>query len=185
MSASHGPYPGSMPPVGMARPYGQRAASSSRGRALPIAVASGLALGVFAGLFVVRGTGGDPDRPAADEPAAIAPLSADAGTAQAADRPGQAFDAAVQPEAAQPTLATISFTVKPRRARIFVDGNELEGTSTEVPLRGGEASIDVVIRSNGHRSHRQSYTVTGDQTIDVELRKRDEPAGPGSLLDIR
>lgn len=183
MSASHGPYPGSMPPVGMSRPYGQRAATSARGRALPIAVASGLALGVFAGLFVVRGTGDE-----GDEAAATAP-SPDAGTAQpavAADGPGQATDAgAVQPESAQPTVATISFTVKPRRAHIFVDGTELEGTSTQVPLRGGEASFDLVIRSHGHRSHRQSYTVTGDQTIDVELRKRDEPAGPGSLLDIK
>jgi hypothetical protein len=172
-----------MPPVGMSRPYGQRAATSARGRALPIAVASGLALGVFAGLFVVRGTGDD-----ADEPAATAP-SPDAGTAQpavAADEPVLAPDAgAAQPEAAEPTVATISFTVKPRRAHIYVDGTELEGTSTQVPLRGGEASFDVVIRSHGHRSHRQSYTVTGDQTIDVELRKRDEPAGPGSLLDIR
>jgi hypothetical protein len=172
-----------MPPVGMSRPYGQRAATSARGRALPIAVASGLALGVFAGLFVVRGTGDD-----AAEPAATAP-SPDAGTAQpavAADPPDRASDAAAaQPEAAEPTVATISFTVKPRRAHIYVDGTELEGTSTQVPLRGGEASFDVVIRSHGHRSHRQSYTVTGDQTIDVELRKRDEPAGPGSLLDIR
>ena len=183
MSASHGPYPGSMPPAGMSRPYGQPAATSARGRALPIAVASGLALGVFAGLFVVRGTGDESEQAAATAP------SPDAGTAQpvvAAGGPAPAPDAAaVQPEAAQPTVATISFTVKPRRAHIFVDGTELEGTSTQVPLRGGEASFDLVIRSHGHRSHRQSYTVTGDQTIEVELRKRDEPAGPGSLLDIK
>jgi len=183
MSAPHGPYPGSMPPVGMARPYGPRAATSTRGRALPIAVASGLALGVFAGLFVVRGTADE----GGESPAAATAPSPDAGAAApvAAEKP-QALDAgAAQPEAAQPTLAVISFTVRPRRARIFVDGTELEGTSTEVPLQGGEASIDVVIRSHGRRSHRASYTVTGDQTIDVELRKRDEPAGPGSLLDIR
>jgi hypothetical protein len=194
MSVSHGRYPTAMPPAGMSGPYGAPSGVRSRGRALPIVVASGLALGVFAGLLVVHGTSDGPE----DSPTA-AVVPADASPSQPGGAPGAespppsapaqpGLDAGAGDRAEPPaksSIAVVSFSVRPQRAHIFVNGTELDGTSTEVQLTGGSARIDVVIKSHGHRSHRETYTVTADQTIEVALRKRDEPAGPGSLLDIR
>jgi len=74
--------------------------------------------------------------------------------------------------------------VRPRRAHVIVNGTELEGTTaTEVPLVAGSAEIQVVVRSSGYKTHNKTYTITGDQEIEVSLRR--EPSGPGSLLDIR
>jgi hypothetical protein len=210
MNVSHGRYP----TAGMAGAYGMAGGLRARGRALPIVVASGLALGVFAGLLVVYGTGQVLDEEAqgvtphdtlsrpsgkAGEGAAVPPAAAPhlprAPGAEPAAPPepvspaelGSRAAASEKGPPAPPSVAVVSFTVKPRRARIFVNGAELAGTSTDVPLSRGSARIDVVIRSNGHRSHRESYTVSGDKTIEVALRKRerDEPSGPGSMLDIR
>jgi len=197
MSVSHGRYPTAMPPAGMSGPYRSPPGAQPRGRALPIVVASGLALGVFAGLVVVRGTGDDPAATPVDQPAASAlPSGGDAspgpGAAASADTPAHpgadaspaGGDQTATPARPAQSVAVVTFSVRPQRAHVFVNGTELDGASTEVQLTGGSARIEVVIKSHGHHSHRETYTVTADQTIEVALRKRDEPAGPGSLLDI-
>ena len=215
MNVSHGRNPISMPPVGMAGFHGGRSGVRARGRALPIVVASGLAMGVFAGLIVVRGTGEADPAPAADAPAAPTSASA-AATGPAASpaeptQPATSSPATSSPPADSPAtpstpsadapatpstpstpspsakVAVVSFSVKPRRAHIFVNGSELAGTSTDIALAGDSARIEVTIKARGHKSHIKTYTVTGDQKIEVSLRRdrRDEPSGPGGLLDIR
>jgi hypothetical protein len=190
------------PQAGMAGPYGPSA--GGRGRALPIAVACGLAIGVFAGLVVVGGTGdSEEDSAQASPPAAgVAAVSRDAGPASspgAPPEPGGAPPApsiagsqpvpaapAGAPPAAAAGKAVVSFDVHPRRAHVLVNGAELAGSSTDVPLVAGSATIEVVVRARGHKTHTKTYTVTGDQTIEVSLhRDRREGSGPGSLLDIR
>jgi Cadherin-like beta sandwich domain/PEGA domain len=94
----------------------------------------------------------------------------------------------LSPPATQDSIAVVSFTVKPRRAHIFVNGTELAGTSTDIPLPGGTATIEVTVKKSGYRSHSENYTLTGDQNIEVSLvrrERRDDSVGPGSLLDIR
>jgi hypothetical protein len=178
------------PQPALAGPYGPAAAG--RGRALPIAVACGLAIGVFAGLVVVRGTGeGEADSAEASRPGAVA----DAGDAGAAASPGSpsAPDSPMSPSpaasvAGSPSAsgkAVVSFEVRPRRAHVFVNGAELSGSTADVPLVAGSASIEVVVKARGHKTHTKTYTVTGDQTIQVSLHRDRRESGPGSLLDIR
>jgi hypothetical protein len=171
--------------------------SGARGLALPITIACGLAFGVVGGVLLLRGAD-DADetaRPAGQGARAVAEASgaapgarpdasaqAGAASAESGSSTGGRSAAADEPS---PSVAVVSFSVRPKRAHIFVNGTELDGDSTDVDLTAGTARIDVVIKSHGHRSHRETYTVTGDRTIDVELRKRNEPDGPGSMLDIR
>jgi hypothetical protein len=95
------------------QPEYPRVASASRSggssRRLPIVVAAGLAVGVFAGLLLVRARGGGPELPdpaAADERAATAvrPATADAGARPAAE-PAVADAAPVRPDAGAPDAA--------------------------------------------------------------------------------
>lgn len=204
MSGTQGRYPSMAPATGLAGPYRAASRSGARGRALPIVVASGLAMGVFAGLLVVRGTGGDDGAPPV-APAVAAPESGSSATdspppastataaASAPAAPGSASPvdagAAAPPSPAAPaarTSAVLSFSVKPRRAHVLVDGVEIEGTTAEVPLVDGSATVEVVVRGRGYKTFTRSYTVTEDQEIQVKLpREREEPSGPGGLLDIR
>jgi hypothetical protein len=213
MTASpHGRYPGAPPeapayrPGGLAGPGMSGAhprGSGGRGPALPIAVACGLAVGVVGGLLLLRGAD-DADETAATQAGQGAQAVPDASSASPGAPADSRSDAAAQsgspsaqsgssaegaPASAadQPSqsVAVVSFSVRPKRAHIFVNGTELDGASTDVELTAGSARIDVVIKSHGHRSHRETYTVTGDRTIEVALRKRSEPDGPGSMLDIR
>lgn len=204
MSGTQGRYPVSMAPAaGLAGPYRAGSSSSARGRALPIAVASGLAMGVFAGLIVVRGTGGD-DGPPPVAPGVVAPASGSftpsASSPSAPTAPVSATGSTTKPaEGISPTTAppspgapparssaVLSFSVKPRRAHILIDGKEIEGTSAEVPLMNGTATVEVVVRGRGYKTFTRRYTVTDDQEIQVKLpREREEPSGPGGQLDIR
>jgi hypothetical protein len=191
-----------MPPAGMSGAHLRGA--GGRGPALPIVVACGLAVGVVAGLFLIRDAG-DADETGARAPAGqgaqpapegetTAPSASGSPTSSDAPQPGstpaetgsrsEGKSATASVDASQ-SVAVVSFSVRPRRAHIFVNGTELDGPSTDVELTAGSARIDVVIRSHGHRSHRETYTVTGDRTIEVALRKRDQPEGPGGMLDIR
>jgi hypothetical protein len=143
-------------------------------------------LGVFAGLVVGGGTGGAEDeKPAPGAPAVVAPAEATGATA-APGSPAEAPGSAAETESAG-GVAVVSFEVRPRRAHIFVNGAELAGSSTDIPLAGGSASIEVVVRARGYRTHSKVYSVTRDQKIEVDLRRdrRGEPSGPGGLLDIR
>jgi hypothetical protein len=207
MSGSHR-YPVSMPPAGMSGPYGGRPGVNPRGRALPIVVACGLAMGVFAGLLVVRGTGEGQPSPVAPAVASAAVPVSTAPTARAAAAqpasPAESSPAASAPPASeaspsktppaspavaatapQSAVAVVSFSVKPRRAHIFVNGEELAGTSADIPLTGGPATIQVVVRARGHKTYSKSYTVDRDQKIEISLHRERRDEGPGSLLDIR
>jgi hypothetical protein len=208
MNAPHGhpgysPYPGPMaaaPRTGF-----------SRGRTLPVVMACGLAMGVFAGLLIVRGTGADDQvRPgvaggqagavavtdagaangaggAADAGAQVALAgAADAGPAAGAVRPAPA-DAA--PPAGQ-GRATVRFEVTPVDATVLVDGARVAGGAVEVPLVEGSARVRVQARARGHRSSTQTIEVTGDRTVQIELKRAirrpdtDRPDGPGGLIEL-
>jgi hypothetical protein len=210
MTASpHGRYPGAPsggPPsevsryrlgdlAGSTRPAGM-SGPRARGLALPITIACGLALGVAGGVLLLRGaddadetarTPAGQGAQAVPEASSSAPASPGDASAQTGSAPGKSAEGASASASDDPsaTVAVVSFSVRPKRAHIFVNGTELDGDSTDVDLTAGSARIDVVIKSHGHRSHRETYTVTGDRTIEVALRKRGEPDGPGSMLDIR
>lgn len=215
MSGNQGRYPMSMAPAaGLAGPYRAGAGSSARGRALPIVVASGLAMGVFAGLIVVRGTGSEDGAPAV-APGVIAPSnSSSSGSASTpVSAPGSSTAGSAAPSAPVPvagatattsdagvasttppspgapsarSTAVLSFSVKPRRAHILVDGKEIETATAEVALVNGTATVEIVVRGRGYKTFTRRYTVTEDQEIQVKLaREREEPSGPGGQLDIR
>src|SRR5687767_2312641 len=102
------PFPGHGPPP--------RSAGFSRGRALPVMVACGLAMGVFVGLVVVRGTG--EAEGAVTATVTPAPPSKQAETTPVAD-PAPAAEPAQPaeppPVPADPT-ALLTFNVSPKHA---------------------------------------------------------------------
>lgn len=152
------------------------------GRALPIAVAAGLAMGVFAGLVVVRGTGGSGDEASGGEKVASAGGAGTSGAEGAADHaPGDAgtdqgvpvassgdggatlthetahSDAApiaAPPDAAPPPPATahISFTVDPDDATITAGGKRVASEGLDVPL-GPDGTATVDVTVRAHGYH--------------------------------
>ena len=200
MSAPHGhpgysPYPGPM----TARPR----PGFTRGRALPVVVACGLAMGVFAGLLIVRGTG-EGSGEGGGETTVVSVSSgeaADAGAGGAAPAPADAAPsgaevASAPPDAggaappARPAVAVLRFDVSPSGATVLVDGERVEGGSIELPLEKGVARVRVQVRARGYRSSSQTIEVTGDRTVEIDLKravKRDgngRPDGPGGLIDL-
>ena len=204
MTVQQGRHPGPMPPA-----LG-RSGLSIHGRALPIAVAAGLAMGVFAGLVVVRGTGGSDDGAARTTSAAGAgathrhPGDAGAGTvvpaatSDAGARLTQAgladaAPAAPPPDAAPPppARARVSFTVDPEGATITADGKPVKGGALDVALGpDGTATVNLTVRAHGYHSLHKSYTVRGDRAIRLELHKshhtptHHHPTGPGGLIKL-
>jgi len=86
------PSSGGFPPPGPSSPSGPRVAIPSqrphgRSRSLPIAVAAGLAIGVFGGLLILRGTG-----PAAAQDEMVPDDDSDSGEGQKIVKSGKASD---------------------------------------------------------------------------------------------
>lgn len=169
-------------------------------------VACGLAMGVFVGLVVVRGTGeaegsvtatvnpgpGE-DRPAADPKAAAeTPPPPAAETKPAADAPPPPEP---PPPEASGTSAVLSFNLSPPTAAVTIDGRKVEGGKAEVKLVEGKARVRLVARADGYRSYDKSHLVTDDEAISIELVKKPRrssggkssggSSGPGGLIDLR
>ncbi len=193
----HGPPPG---PQGF-----------SRGRALPVMVACGLAMGVFVGLVVVRGTGeAEGAVTATVTPAPATDKPDKGGTAGTADMAGTADDDAKAPPpeppppaapetpppappAADPT-ALLTFNVTPGNAVVTVDGAVAAQGKAEVKLVEGKARVRLVARADGYKSYEKSHLVTDDEAISIDLVKKARrssgggskgPSGPGGLIDLR
>lgn len=182
------PYPG---------PHGPppRPAGFSRGRALPVMVACGLAMGVFVGLVVVRGTG---EAEGAVTATVTPPPASDKEApppARQADAPPPTADPPPAPEppppAADPT-ALLTFNVTPKNAVVTVDGALAEDGKAEVKLVEGKARVRLVARADGYRSYEKSHLVTDDESIRIDLVKKARrssgskgPSGPGGLIDLR
>lgn len=175
-----------------------------RSRALPIVVSAGLAVGVFAGLMIILGTGGEGEGD--KDTAATLPL-ADAGVAppDAAPPPDAAVDAS-PPDAGPPT-ATLTFTIEPPideldRFTLEVDGQPVEpgdnATHTvTLPFDARETKVLIVAKASGYYSKRLKETVEpdADKTIDIKLYKRRKSGGgdsggstgstgPGGIIDL-
>jgi hypothetical protein len=166
-------------------------------------VACGLAMGVFVGLVVVRGTGEAEGAvtatvtPPADE--GQGKKAGDAPDAKRDDKP-PAADPAPQPSPPPPepapaadTSALLTFNVMPKEAVVTVDGVKVDGGKTEVKLVEGKARVRLVARADGYKSYDKSHLVTDDESISIDLVKKSRrsssgkggPSGPGGLIDLR
>ncbi|MEZ4366934.1 MAG: PEGA domain-containing protein [Kofleriaceae bacterium] len=155
-------------------------------KAVPVVVSAGLGVGVFFGL--VLGIGGGTSAPAGAPP--VAAVTIDAGVPDAAPAvaavvvdaapPPVVIDAAV-PDAGPPPVpvATLTFEVVPAGAdiRLTVDGEAVDGTTSQLELPDGKRTVRVVGRASGYRTFDKKITVRGDQVVDVRLVKRRASSG--------
>jgi hypothetical protein len=153
-------------------------------------VACGLAMGVFVGLVVVRGTG-----------EAEGAVTATVTTPAAEDTKKPADSKPAEPEPTPPppaepaadTSALLTFNVTPKSAVVSIDGVVVESGKAEVKLVEGKARVRLVARADGYRSYDKSHLVTDDEAISIELVKKPRrvssgksgPSGPGGLIDLR
>jgi len=157
-------------------------------------VACGLAMGVFVGLVVVRGTG-EAEGAVTATVTPAPPLSKEGqvtpATTPAAEPTPPPADPA--PPAADPT-ALLTFNVSPKDAVVTVDGAEAAEGKAEVPLVAGKARVRLVAKADGYKSYEKSHLVTGDEAIRIDLVKKSRrssggsgkgTSGPGGLIDLR
>jgi len=146
-------------------------------KALPLAVAGAIAVGVFGVLLLVRsGSTPGPSKPTVgggDTPVAAAGPDA-ASTAAAPSAPdggpkvaSAAPDAAATAEA--PKMTTLKFDVKPPDARVAVNGKPVTGATTQVQT--GDYKVKVEIRAPGYLPHEEEVGAAKDVTLTVELKK--------------
>lgn len=200
MNVGHGRHPGHAQHLGWGVPSGP---GFARGRALPIVVASGLAMGVFVGLVVVRGTGEakgqtvaaagtqeGAEAGATQEPSSRpAPVAAPTpGSTGAGAPPTTPTPAAVDPPQTKPTggdaaakkpasMALVTIEGAPRGATITIDGQKIEGTAKEVPLDdAGKAQIKVQVKASGYKPYAETVDVTGDKSVSVDLERVRRPS---------
>ncbi|HUS63197.1 MAG TPA: PEGA domain-containing protein [Kofleriaceae bacterium] len=189
MNVGHGRHPGHAQ-MAWGVPSGP---GFARGRALPIVVASGLAMGVFVGLVVVRGTGEAQGQTvaAAAEPAATpspsptptpTPIPTPTPTPTPAANPGTSPEAGKpDDEKKPPSMALVTFVGAPRGATILVDGQKIEGTAKEIPLdASGKAQIKVQVKASGYKPYAETVDVTGDKKLAVDLDKVRRPSSGSS-----
>jgi len=156
-------------------------------------VACGLAMGVFVGLVVVRGTGEAEGAVTATVTPAPPSKQAEAAPAVAAAEPTPP-PAEPPPAAADPT-ALLTFNVSPKNAVVTVDGSEAAEGKAEVSLKEGKARVRLVAKADGYKSYEKSHLVTGDEAIRIDLVKKSRrsssggskggASGPGGLIDLR
>jgi hypothetical protein len=152
-------------------------------------VACGLAMGVFVGLVVVRGTG----EAEGAVTATVTPPAEEKKPPAAEPTPPPAEPS---PPPAEPTpadaSALLTFNVLPKEAVVTVDGVVVDGGKTEVKLVEGKARVRLVARADGYKSYDKSHLVTDDEAISIELVKKShhssgggKTSGPGGLIDLR
>jgi hypothetical protein len=152
-------------------------------------VACGLAMGVFVGLVVVRGTG---EAEGAVTATVTTPAAEDTKT-PADKKPPEPTPPPPPVEPAPDTSALLTFNVTPRGAVVSIDGVVVESGKAEVKLVEGKARVRLVARADGYKSYDKSHLVTDDEAISIELVKKPRrassgksgPSGPGGLIDLR
>lgn len=155
-------------------------------------VACGLAMGVFVGLVVVRGTGeAEGAVTATVNPAP--PPKPDEVTQPAAEVPPPDPAPAAEPPAPDPATALLTFNVTPKDAVVTVDGTVADGGKAEVKLMDGKSRVRLVAKADGYKTYEKSHLVTDDEAISIDLVKKSRrssggskgPSGPGGLIDLR
>jgi hypothetical protein len=176
------PYPAAAGPGGgYPGPMSRRASS----RTLPIIAGIGVAVGVFGGLMIIRGTGsssaaGNPEvvdnggKPGGDEIPVLAPP--DAGAQQAvATAEVDAAPKAVTPPEPEVRKVTLRFDVAPKTAKIEVDGKAVRNGELVLELAADEKKeVEIEASAQGYEPWSKTVAVatTGtSQTVEVELEK--------------
>jgi hypothetical protein len=165
---------------------GRRASS----RTLPIIVGVGVAVGVFGGLMIIRGTGsssaatgGEPQvlkgssgnaegKP--DEPPVLGPPDARRADVVATVEV-DAAPAPVTPPRPEKRTVTLRFEVSPEDADIEVDGKPVKNGALALELAADERkAVEVVVEAEGYEpwTKKLAVSTTGDeQAVSVELEK--------------
>jgi serine/threonine-protein kinase len=167
-------------------------------KAIPIAVAGGIAVAVFTVLFAVRSGGtakptvgtttdqpaakpeATPDKPAPppDKPAATPdkpapppdkPVAAAAPDAAPQVAATAAPDAAPKPAADTPKMTTLTFDVKPPDAVVAVNGKAVTGGTAQ--YQAGNYKVKVEVHAPGYLPHDEEVAVDKDATVAIELKK--------------
>ncbi len=162
---------------------GRRASS----RPLPIIVGVGVAVGVFGGLMIIRGTGGS-DAVAGNDPQVLEPVNGSAdqgGEAQGLGQPDPpevvaavAVDAApaqVTPPKPEKRTVTLRFEVAPKNATVEVDGKAVKNGALALELDADERKeVEVVVEAEGYEPWTKKLAVSTtdeEQAVAVELEK--------------
>lgn len=156
-------------------------------------VACGLAMGVFVGLVVVRGTGEAEGAVTATVNPAPPPKREEEAVQPAAETPPPDPEPAAEPPAPDPATALLTFNVTPKDAVVTVDGSTADGGKAEVKLVDGKSRVRLVAKADGYKTYEKSHLVTDDEAISIDLVKKSRrssggskgPSGPGGLIDLR
>lgn len=173
------PYPAAAGPGGYTGAMSRRAPS----RTLPIIAGIGVAVGVFGGLMIIRGTGkaagntevvDNSGKPEGDEMPVLAPPDAAPQQAVAAAEVDAAPKAATPPEP-EVRKVTLRFDVAPKTAKIEVDGAAVKNGEMVLELAPDEKKeVEIEASAEGYEPWSKTVAVatTGSaQTVKVELEK--------------
>lgn len=213
------------PPMGMPRPMRRgtsKAVPIVVSAGLAVGVFCGLLFGVGKKSEAVaaspsKGTNAKPtEEPKPDRNAAPAGLGATTGVTPTAPppapgspaKPAAAGSAVAAAGSAAPTvtpdkLTKLSVVIKTdgaaKDAKLFIDGKEVSGLATEIPI--DKKTVKVEVKSSGYRSYEKRIDLTpGELTLEIEMAKRSSgngtptvrppkrpdkpPGGGGGLIDI-
>lgn len=197
MQPMNGPPMGGPGPMG---PGGPRPAMLPRppvrqgtSKMVPVVVSAGLAIGVFCGLLfglgTKRATAAEPPK-TADTKVAAADPSAGSGAPTPAPTPSTPPPAATPPpaEPAAPAkeLTKLVVEIKPDEAaavaKVYVDGAELSGTTTDIETGAGTKKVKVAVKATGFKDGEQEVDLEGESvTLKFDLPKgRSAPAAPAT-----
>lgn len=153
-------------------------------RTLPIIAGIGVAVGVFGGLMIIRGTGnsnaaGNPEvtengeKPEGEAPVLTPPDAAAAAVVATAEV--DAAPKAVTPPEPETRKLSLRFDVAPKTAKIEVDGKAVKNGELTLELAAGEKKeVEVEATAEGYEPWSKTVAVatTGTtQTVDIELEK--------------
>lgn len=175
------PYPAAAGPGGgYPGPMSRRASS----RTLPIIAGIGVAVGVFGGLMIIRGTGsssaaGNPEvvdngKTGGEGIPVLSPPDAGAQKVVATAEVDAAPSAVTPPEP-EVRKVTLRFDVAPKTAKIEVDGKAVKNGELVLELAADEKKdVEIEASAQGYEPWSKTVTVatTGTtQTVEVELEK--------------
>ncbi len=176
------PYPPAAGPSGgYPGPMSRRASS----RTLPIIAGIGVAVGVFGGLMIIRGTGsssaaGNPEvvdnggQAGGEEIPVLSPPDAGAQKVMATAEVNAAPKAVTPPEP-EIRKVTLRFDVAPKTAKIEVDGKAVRNGELVLALAADEKKeVEIGASAQGYEPWSKTVAVatTGTtQTVEVELEK--------------
>lgn len=184
-SSGGSPYPAAAGPVSYPTGTGRRASS----RTLPIIVGVGVAVGVFGGLMIIRGTGSsnaagndpqvleavdDTDKEGEGTAPVLGPP--DAGAAEVvATATVDAAPAQVTPPKPEKRTVTLRFDVTPKNADIEVDGKPVEDGALTLELDPDQRKqVEIVVEADGYEKWTKKVavsTTSDEQAVAVELEK--------------